>query len=311
MRTLLPKLKRALFPSQQTLYALKQLESQLLLEMKSKRVMEKPLVRAHVDNLSRTADAIPEDRPTGYATELLARKICPRIMMAENADLKRPTVAMVCVGKEFAGEVEAGVRSIEAYCQAHGYHFAMLEEMPYRYDRAPAWLKIPLLLHLLEKGHERIFYLDADVLITNPAVKLEDSFDRLDASGRAMLIAEDVYSLNTGAFFLRQSWQARSLLDLIYEWEMELDHGSWEQQALLGLVERYPAVRAQLLVETEARRFNAMPFDGPRRPNLPADCSRYAWQAGDFLCHFAGSRDTKVLGAKMRRLYSQLNNPGK
>jgi hypothetical protein len=104
---------------------------------------------------------------------------------------------------------------------------------------------------------------------------------------------------------MRKTWQAFTLLDLIYESDTGADNGAWEQQALIELVEENPSVKSLLYIETNARLFNSMPFER-RSPGLPADCSAYAWQPGDFLCHFAGTRDNAELLSAMQKIHAKI-----
>lgn len=278
------------------------LGKKLLIELRRQKVLQKPLYQEHLQCLRNPAASGSAQVNIGYSLERIARKLNPTLI---EHDLSKPTLVMVCIGDEYAKTVELGTRTKQEYCKLHGYNLAILESVPYRYDRPPAWLKIPLLFRLMQTGHHRLFYLDADSLITNPKISLEPFFDRLEKMDRHMLIAEDVFNLNTGAFFLRKTWQALTLLDLIYETDADVDNSLWEQQALIELIEQNPVVRSLLHIEASSRQFNSMPFD-ERASGLPSDCSAYAWQPGDFLCHFAGTKDPQKLSSKMQRLHQTL-----
>jgi hypothetical protein len=271
----------------------------LLVELKYQGVRQKPLYRSHLHNLENPSGMESDKWSGGYSLERVARKVKPQII---GHDLSKPILCMVCIGEDYAKTVEAGTQTKSDYCQAHGYNMAVLDEMPYRYDRAPAWLKIPLIFRLMQLGYSRIFYLDADSVITNSKVSLEDFFGRLEQASRHLMLSEDLYTLNTGSFLMRKTWQSLTLLDLIYETDAEVDHGFWEQQALIHLVEENPVVRSLLYLEPDSRQFNAMPFDGPVSSKWPSDYLKHAWQPGDFVCHFAGNRDKPDLASKMRAI---------
>ena len=266
-------------------------------------IHQSPLYRSHLHNLENTSDMAINKMVFGYALERAARKLDPKII---GNDFSKPTLCMVCIGEEYAKIVEVGTQTKFDYCKKHGYNLVILDLLPYRYGRHPAWLRIPLMFRLMQMGHEHLFYLDADSLITNPGILLEGFFDRLEKSDRHLMIAEDVFSLNTGSFFMRKTWQSLTLLDLIYESDAELKKNSWEQQALTDLVEKNPAVKSLLYLELNARLFNSMPFDPPLSPGLPSDCSAYAWQPGDFICHFAGTRGHAELSLKLQKFHKMI-----
>ncbi len=271
----------------------------ILVELKYQGIRKKPLYLSHLHNLETLSGMESDKWVGGYSLEKVSRKINPRII---GHDLSKPILCMVCIGKDYAKTVEIGTQSKLDYCRVHGYNMAVLEEMPYRYDRAPAWLKIPLLFRLMQLGYSRVFYLDADTVITNPDVSLEAFFARLEQANRHLMLSEDMFTLNTGSFLMRKTWQSLTLIDLIYETDAEVDHGFWEQQALIHLVEQNPIVRTLLYLEPDSRQFNAMPFDGPPSSQWPSDYLKYAWQPGDFICHFAGNRDKRDLASKMRAI---------
>ena len=65
------------------------------------------------------------------------------------------------------------------YCQRHGYTFI---ERPaiHRETHAPTWSKIFQALSVLEQGdYSHVFVLDADAVVLNPKVKLEDKISKM------------------------------------------------------------------------------------------------------------------------------------
>ena len=292
-------LKRILLRSRQNVgnKALFDLANKALVELKIHRLLQRSAYQTHLHDLENPAGFDRKRLTIGYPLEKAARKLKPRII---GDDLSKPILAMVCTGENYARLVEIGTRTKSDYCRRHGYNMAIVEEQIYRYNRHAAWLKIPLVFRLMQIGYERIFYVDADSVITNPEVSAQEFFDRLEAAGRHLMLAEDICSLNTGVFFMRNTWQSCVLLDLIYEWEA--GDGHWEQGALIGLIEQNPIVKSLLYLEPDSRRFHSMPFDRPLSLGLPSDCSPYAWQPGDFICHFAGPRNKQYLANKMKRI---------
>lgn len=300
IRNLLRKLRRVLFcPDTARLKA----SCEELIAIGNKLLLwQRPGYRLHLQNLDDQTNVAVDRIIFSYELERVARKLNPLFI---GHDVSRPTLCMVCVGNEYAQIVGAGTRTKLNYCKKHGYNMVILETTPYRFDRHPAWLRVPLLFRLMQMGYQHLFYLDADSIITNPDTLLEDFFGRLEKSGAHLMIAEDVYSLNTGSVFMRKTWQSLTLLDLVYQSDTGNNDGGWDQSALIALVEENPAVKSLLHVETNARQFNSMPFDR-QAPGLPSDCSLYAWQAGDFICHFAGTRSRSELSSQMQKFHEMI-----
>lgn len=222
-----------------------------------------------------------------YRMENIARTLDPLLVRRS----ERVCVVSLALGKEYREAVGACLRSQGAYCERHGYSLLELGLAPPNPERPLAWYKIPLMLRALELGFERIFYIDADCMITNGEIPLDVHFDRWDASDRAstMLITEDEGGLNSGCFFLRNTPDARRLLDSIWLYDADPTFSSWEQEALKRLIHDHEAFRALLHVEPEPRRFNSFPHERLEYLGY-LNIQVNTWQPGDFICHFSGMR---------------------
>jgi hypothetical protein len=308
------KLKKAVLPSWATRQRILDFKSALvrdhrmvglvkecLVELKRQSVRQKPAYQSHLHNLAHPAEFDGKKVAVGYQLERAARKLKPTFVV--EGDRSKPVLCMVCIGKAYGQAVEIGTRTKVDYCKRHGYSMVILEAAPLHFDRPITWLRIPLIFSLMEMGHNHVFYLDADTLITNQDVGLEPFFARLEKAERHLMIAEDILSLNTGSFFVRKTWQSLTLLDLIYENDAHLDHYWWEQQALIELTEQHQVVRSLLYLETDARQFNSVPLDFLNLPLSEAERTAYSWQPGDFVCHFAGLRNTSMLQEKMGEIH--------
>jgi hypothetical protein len=113
-----------------------------------------------------------------------------------------------------------------------------------------------------------VFWSDADSLITNPEIRLE-GFLHDDAD---LIIGEDSNGINSGQWFLRNCAWSVELLQRVWDSTEWIDHGWWEQKALMELMvqERY---RERVQVVNQ-RLFNSYPG---------------CWEPGDFILHFPGS----------------------
>jgi hypothetical protein len=271
-------------------HVLVDLVKECLVELRRQSLREKPLYQAHLRRLADPAGFSIDEVEVAYPLDRSARVINPTFVLP--GDAAKPVLCMVCIGRDFAQAVELGTQSKRDYCRRHGYGLVVLETAPESFDRPVSWLRLSLIFRLLKMGHPSVFYLDADTLITNPGIPLETYFERLEKTGRHLLISEDPLSLNTGALFFRRTWQSLLLLDLIYETDIDVEHHYWEQNALVELARQQAQVLALLEIETRLTE---------------QELETYAWQPGDFICHFAGVRSGPKLAAAMRRIRGVLD----
>jgi hypothetical protein len=129
---------------------------------------------------------------------------------------------------EIARMAEVTNPSKRAYCERWGYDFACLEGTldP---DRPPAWSKVLFVRRLLDE-YDWVFWLDADALIMNPNVALEDLLDSRYSVILAKQPGPDPFGklhLNTGSFFMRSDDWSRGFLDDLYGQSQFIDHPCW------------------------------------------------------------------------------------
>ena len=88
--------------------------------------------------------------------------------------------------------------------------------------------------------------------------------------------------------FIRNCVEAKALMELIWLYDADVDNNTWEQFSLRYLVDNFPEVRRQILVESNPKEFNSFPLErGIFYPTVAAHC----WSRGDFICHFSGIRE--------------------
>jgi hypothetical protein len=132
--------------------------------------------------------------------------------------------------------------------------------------------------------HEWVFWSDADVLVTESGVRIEDILSWFDTS-KDFIIAEDLggVPVNCGNFFVRNSPWAHEFLKRWWDQTHMINSEWWEQSALIELL-KTPEVREHFQITQDRRMFNAYPKE---RFNTPSDL---AWQPGDFQLHISGVR---------------------
>lgn len=154
----------------------------------------------------------------------------------------------------------------ERYAARHGYHFYCARKLldP---SRSASWNKIDFLRHYLP-DYDWVFWTDADSLIMNPAIKLEEL---IALAGEAHLIlAEDEHGLNAGEFLLRNSPWSLAFLTEVHGQVQFLNH-LWHEQAAISHVLGKTNSRVKYI---PARLINAY---------------RSNYREGDFLIHFPGT----------------------
>ncbi|MDR3465502.1 MAG: hypothetical protein P4M07_06130 [Xanthobacteraceae bacterium] len=250
---------------------------------------QRPVVRDHLAVMERSAVA-------GSAVSLrlarVADRIFPAMAYAPPGD-PETVLCTVAIGEDYRARVQACLDSHKAYAARHGLAYCVLEkpivmwDRLASHDRAPSWLKIPLIYKLLAQGYRRVFYLDADAMITDMDFVVDALFSRLEQAGRAVLITEDEGGVNCGVMFVRNCDAALSLVDLVWHSDDDVHNPTWEQQALRGLMDTSNAVAATVLIEPNPKIFNSFPVERRGRALTRPD---QIWSPGDFICHFCAMR---------------------
>lgn len=156
----------------------------------------------------------------------------------------------------------------QRYCDRHGYRFIVRTD-GFDASRHPAWSKIKFIREHLPQ-FEWLFWSDADSLIMNGDIRLEEFLD----DGYDLIIAQEdpgvgLYNLNTGQMFFRNSDWSMRFLEEVYGQTLFINDPIHEQRAVIHLRERSDfSEHVQVVTQ---KRFNSYPGNyGP----------------GDFLVHF-------------------------
>lgn len=210
-------------------------------------------------------------------------------------------VVSVAIGEKYIEDVMPGIENKSVYCNMHGYDFycsyQSLDE-----TRHPAWSKILLIKKILLRGtYDWIFWTDADAVICNPNIKLEDLIDE----NFEFIVTKDFNNINAGNFLIKCSEWSANFLDKIYNHIEYIDHPFWEQKAIVIEYEENQDVRnhskiipQRLMNSYCAELFQSIPISNPEE---------VFYQPGDFIIHFPafGKNDLK----RFLTFYSFLNNP--
>ncbi len=162
----------------------------------------------------------------------------------------------------------------QRYADRRGYDFLCVDYVRDS-NRSASWNKILWLEKLLPE-YDWVFWTDADSLIMNGEIRLEDV---IGDSSHDLIFTKDENGLNAGQFLIRNCCWSLWLLDSIWDQTQFLDH-PWSEQAALMYV---------LREMSEAHRIEHVRFL-PSKNVMNAYVNHYRsdYQPGDFIVHFVG-----------------------
>jgi hypothetical protein len=210
------------------------------------------------------------------------------------------TVLTLAIGGDFKRDLRPALESKEAWCKRHGYTYIQGGEEHWDRGRPIPWSKVGFVLSVLRSLPEGalVFLSDADVLITNPVLRLEDMVQPLLPVEKDLLITIDACGhLNSGNMLMRNSPWLRDFWQRVREQTDLLYHIWWENAAIIKLLETVPTDFAKTEITAEHWRFNAYV------QGLPG---QRLWSPGDLLVHFAGIYDLEEMKKIQEKITKQI-----
>ena len=208
------------------------------------------------------------------------------------------TILTLAIGADYRKSLEKALESKRIYAEKHGYNYIEAGEKCWDRKRPIAWSKVPFIIDQLSKLPEGVivWQSDADVLITNYELKLEDHVLPLLPEGKDMLMSMDACRhLNSGNIIMRNSAWCREFWKGVNERNDCIYHIWWENMAIIKMIEEKESVRNMIEVTNQHKRFNAYIMGCEGEP---------LWEPGDFLVHFAGVYKPE----KMAKLISEISS---
>ena len=117
-------------------------------------------------------------------------------------------ILTLAIGADYRKSLKKALESKRLYAERHGYTYVQGGEEYWDRHRPIAWSKVGFLLSFLNKlpDGSLIWLSDADVLITNPSLKIEDHVLPLLPSNKDLLFIYDAcHHLNSGNLLMRNS----------------------------------------------------------------------------------------------------------
>ncbi len=201
--------------------------------------------------------------------------------------MDKPVITTLAIGVDYRKGLSKCFESKRAYAEKHGYRYIQGGEEYWDRRKPTAWSKIPFLLSVCADVPEDtlIWQSDADVLITNPELTIENVMVPLLPEGKDMLLTLDACgTINSGNILLRNTAWTRDFLGRVYLQTQFTYHIWWEQAAIVSLYESNPNDNRMIEVTRNHKAFNAYLRGLPGEP---------LWEQGDFLVHFAGVYNPK------------------
>ena len=192
------------------------------------------------------------------------------------------TILTLAIGVDYRKSLAKALNSKRVYAEKHSYTYIEGAEEWWDRTRPIAWSKIPFLmdqLHRLPEG-SLVWLSDADVLITNLTLKVEDHVMPFLPDDKDMLLVFDACKhLNSGNILMRNTAWTRDFWRKVNERTDCTYHIWWENMAIIKLIQETPEYNKKIQYTTQHKVFNAYLMGLPDEP---------LWEPGDFLVHFAG-----------------------
>ena len=192
------------------------------------------------------------------------------------------TMITLAIGEDYRKSLKKALESKRSYAEKHGYNYLEFGEEMWDRTRPIAWSKVPIILKVLNSLPEGslVWQSDADVMITNQALRIEDHVQPLLPSEKDMLLIYDAcHHINSGNILMRNTEWCRDFWRRVNERTDCTYHIWWENMAMIHLLEENPEDKKKIEISNQHKRFNAYVMGMEGEP---------LWEPGDFLVHFAG-----------------------
>ena len=207
-------------------------------------------------------------------------------------------ILTLAIGVDYRKSLKKALESKRIYANKHGYIYIEANEESWDRTRPVAWSKVDLVLTYLNKlpDGELVWLSDADVLITNMNLKVEEHVLPLLPEEKDLLFIYDAcHHLNSGNVLMRNSPWLRDFWTRVNNRTEFTYHIWWENMAMIKIMEENKKDQDKIQVTNKHYLFNAYIMGLPDEP---------LWEQGDFLVHFAGIYDSE----KMRILIEEIES---
>lgn len=229
----------------------------------------------------------------------LLNKLLPIIKKYIPISFNKPKIAMLTVISDdiYYKRYQKAIKIKRDYCHYYNYDFIFK-----RFNKCNGWNKILILKQKL-KDYDYIFTSDADVILTNRDIRIEDIILRYSLNKSILGITTDYNSLNSGNIIWRNCYLSRQLIKKTIELNDDkiryslktpfIPKGIYEQPSLIYWInsnKKYQE-KIKIIPQFEMNSYESI-FPELRKPNIIKSINkinnRCNWKEGDFLIHLAG-----------------------
>ena len=203
------------------------------------------------------------------------------------------TILTLAIGVDYRKSLAKALNSKRIYAEKHSYTYIEAGEEWWDRTRPIAWSKVPFIIDQLDRLSEGalVWLSDADVLITNPELKVEDHVLPFLPDDKDMLLVFDACKhLNSGNILMRNTAWTREFWRKVNARVDCTYHIWWENMAIIRVLENSSE---KVQYTTQHKRFNAYIMGLPDEP---------LWEPGDFLVHFAGVYKPEKMAALIEQI---------
>ena len=219
-----------------------------------------------------------------------------------NSNFKKLKIGVITAVSDdmYYKKYEKAINIKRLYCNYHKYDF-LFHKFDNKEPKKSGWIKITLLNMYLQK-YDYIFLSDADVVITNRDIRLEEIIYKYFDSNTNVLTTTDFNSINTGNTIWKNTPNSKYILNQIikvydknYRYNKRkpyIPKGIYEQPTIIYLINTNRDIRNSIKIIPQyemnsyhkvfvLKKNNIMPI-------INGIANRSYWKKGDFLIHFAG-----------------------
>lgn len=214
-------------------------------------------------------------------------------------------ICSIHAGENYKEATKYGLLSQIEYCRRHGYDYidddTISIDQLYNKERNMTWSKIPLIEKCLllkdednNSKYDYVVWIDADIVIMNFDVVLEDLINRFMGDKNILICRDNGYLINTGMWFIKNDEKSLDYIKRVYDHpdvNNYLNQNEAEQGSLTQLYhENYNDLNNNMVVLHTSHQcyFN---------------CSLCFFKFGYFLIHFLGIKELNSLGNIMKEYY--------
>jgi len=254
----------------------------LILKQQKKPVT---IIQSRINIHKRLSDTIKSVVPNSYFT-------------------KKKIAVLTCISNDkYYQRYKNAIEIKKNYCKYHNYQFILYKlDNTYKHKIKKGWMKIYKLLEII-KNYDYVFTSDADVIITNRDIRLEDIIFEFMKENHNLLITSDFNSINSGNMIWKNCTKSIILLNEILKigdnkirYSINRPYspkGIYEQPTLIYLINKYTdTFESTKIIPQFIMNSYCKISQNLRQPNIIPMINNYHnrtnWKDGDFLIHLAG-----------------------